>query len=147
MRTAFEYYGIANKMSEVDKPILRTIKAWLDWLPDSGLGIESLLSCHVVSRLVKRKFDLTTWRVVDGCFGRHQHSWLASGLIIVLDVYPVASMGGPLLVDVEHMSPWHGLYRPDNDNGWFSKNDLKRFDLEAENFYQTIGKAEPLGLF
>lgn len=136
MRTAFEYYGV--RVAEVDKVILREIKEWLDQLPDLGPGVEGLLSCHVVARLVKFKFRLTTWTVVDGHFGRSQHSWLVFDTTAVMDTYPVASMGGPLLVDISRLSPWASLYIPDQKGEWFSAKDRARFDGQAERFLEML---------
>ena len=150
MRTAVEYYGLP--MGMLTKETIRAIKTWLDWLPDAtslpvsnpdpgNWGHEpALWTCHAVTRATKKIFSgLSDWRVVDGHFTKGvQHSWLTfeqPGSRTVLDVYPVASLGGPILVDAgERMSPWTNFYIEAND---YDKWRLARFDEEAARLYSV----------
>jgi hypothetical protein len=103
------------------------MKLWLDDLPDPPLNLreDGLWSCHAISRAIKYKWSLQGWMVVDGWFHTSQHSWLEY-TDVALDTYPVASLGGPLLVD---LSFWRKLYRPDSMR--FSAKDLQTFDQHA----------------
>lgn len=109
MRTALEHYGVLT--GGVDKDKIREMRLWLDNLSDPPLNLreDELWSCHVIARVVKRNWNLEDWAVVDGYFVTSQHSWLA-WRDVILDTYPVASLGGPLLVD--HFF-WKTFYRPD----------------------------------
>lgn len=93
-----------------------TVRGWLSKLPDAGpfideRGIEQLVSCHMLTRAVKRL--LPDLRVVDGFYyPSYEHSWLLTPKGNILDVYPVAGASGPLLLMGEYPSPAHFLYRP-----------------------------------
>lgn len=85
-----------------DLALLKKIRYGFDALPDLDLGLGQdgtprLVSCHMLARAVARVFSLP---FQDGLFlGRVNHSWVLtpkSGNII--DVYPVAIVGGPILV-------------------------------------------------
>lgn len=92
------------------------IKRIVAALPNIDLGVNGrgekiLLSCHMLTRALAELFPLKVW---DGYFGapgdRYEHSWLVDkGIHIVIDPYPVAVLGGPVLVVVE-ASPWAHLY-------------------------------------
>lgn len=118
MLTALQFYGDAPAEAF---PLLRELRAWMDALPDraGASGEEILWSCHAVVRAAKTRFALDGWRVADGWFGRkgNDHSWLTHESPrgqFVLDVYPIACAGGPLLIDVGAWgSPWGALYRED----------------------------------
>lgn len=118
MLTALEYYEGASMPGGVTRNKLRDIAAWLDALPDDVHGEDHLLSCHVVVRVVKEAFNLTEWSIGDGIFMRpgQRHSWLEiihNHQKFVLDVYPIASCGGPLLVNASaYGSPWRDMYIP-----------------------------------
>lgn len=113
MKTALEYYGLI-KASDNMSQVLTDIRSWLDGIDDNPFDAEKLWSCHVICRVVAKRWQLEQlgWGLRDGLFARHyNHTWLyREGLI--LDVYPVASFGGPLIVDVNSSmwSPWKYLY-------------------------------------
>lgn len=73
-------------------------------------------TCHALVRAFAPALGLTA---VDGYFGLggHTHAWLVDKGIEywVIDVYPWASLGGPMLVCTELLSPWSRLYRPKDD--------------------------------
>ena len=120
MITALDYYESVPPFMRMD---ITKIREWLDHLPDpeekDERGRPELWSCHGIARAVHARFSLgKQWAVCDGFFARHgnQHSWLARRRTkkeptLVLDVYPVASIGGPLMVDISSCgSPWCGMY-------------------------------------
>jgi hypothetical protein len=123
MRTALEHYG--TKTGGIGKGTIREMKLWLDDLPDPSPDIreDRLWSCHVISRAIKYKWRLQGWTVVDGTFHTSQHSWLEY-TDVILDTYPVASLGGPLLVD---KSFWRSFYRP-----------LQGYDFPVEQYEQQV---------
>jgi hypothetical protein len=134
MRTALEHYGTVKAGAQ---ETLAKIGIWLGRVPDPPASVhpDRLWSCHAVCRAVKVQFKLDDWQVVDGCFARRgvQHAWLLrNDKAVVIDVYPVASMGGPILVDVASiLSPWHGMYLPEVMRFYYSAIKLERFNAEA----------------
>jgi hypothetical protein len=70
------------------------------------------VSCHMMTRAIAD--ILPQLRVVDGYFMRNnEHSWLATeDPNFIIDVYPVCTIGGPLLVFIGGISPMRELYRP-----------------------------------
>ena len=69
-------------------------------------------SCHtIVEALIPFVPSLET---VRGTFGRiHEHSWLRfiDKPELIIDPYPVACLGGPILVTTNYMTPWKALYK------------------------------------
>jgi hypothetical protein len=77
-------------------------------------GKNLLWSCHGVVRALRalapeHPFALTLmWRVMDGSYGSrgYNHSWLEVGSAtdrsywLLLDVYPVGALSGPILLDM-----------------------------------------------
>ncbi|MBI2023069.1 hypothetical protein HYT01_00705 [Candidatus Giovannonibacteria bacterium] len=90
------------------------IKKIVEAMPGLHLGKDDdgkdiVLSCHILARAIARVFGLD---FVDGHFlTAYEHSWvtLPSGKII--DVYPVAAVGGPIMYDRHFLSPAHRLYK------------------------------------
>jgi len=85
-------------------------------LPDIDLGFDDqhqpvLPSCHMLARAMAPLLGLP-W--VDGRFGEmNAHSWLVTPNEHVLDVYPVAMLGGPILVYGKGTcAPAKRLYHP-----------------------------------
>lgn len=77
-----------------------------------------LWSCHGIVRALATVLS-QPWEVMDGWFLRrgNQHAWLYLEVDndhrsqFILDAYPVAAVGGPLLVDVRpYGSPWQDAY-------------------------------------
>lgn len=102
MQTAGEFYGTFNNG---DKQLLVRIRGLLERLPNRGhidRNGDHLWSCHDICFGIHRYLDLDDrgWEVVQGLYIRYDHCWLyrpSRGTI--LDVYPVASLGGPIMVD------------------------------------------------
>ncbi|MEK7627874.1 MAG: hypothetical protein AAB421_00440 [Patescibacteria group bacterium] len=86
------------------------------------------------------------WRVATGYFGRigQEHSWLyrmhtPDHPALALDMYPVASLGGPLVVDISSIgSPWNGLYIEDVRR--YCEERLHLFDVEAKVLLELMTK-------
>ena len=96
--------------------IFLKIKDVVERLPDINLGNgeDDAVSCHMLVRALKSFFPVS---VCDGCFcERYEHSWLLTASGHIIDVYPVAILGGPILVDgVTRSSPSRRLYKEDKD--------------------------------
>lgn len=131
MQTAIEfYYGEPVPLS-----VIASVREWVDGLPDKPFMTDehALWSCHGICRAVIERFQFENWHVVDGYFMRvgQEHSWLRrNDGKFILDVYPVAAFGGPLLVDaLSHGSPWQKAYiGPSPD---YLPGRTKKFDDEA----------------
>lgn len=134
MKTALEYYD--TNLGGVTKELLREIKTWLDWIPDATPNVHpaGLWSCHAITRAVKQNWSNVfndDWKVIDGHFMTSQHCWLSNGGFsragLVVDPYPVASAGGPLLIDFGF---WHRVYR--GDPAFFNEKELREFNTHAD---------------
>lgn len=101
MKTYLESNGfgfVTPKELQVFHRIKRAMDGIVE-LPSLGVDeemVEVILSCHIMARAVAKVFGL---RVVDGFYYRFfSHSWLTTSTGNVIDVYPVAVAGGPILV-------------------------------------------------
>ena len=69
-----------------------------------------VLSCHILARAVAKLFPV---KLQDGYFLYHwQHSWVIGPKRNIIDVYPVAILGGPIMVSGDFGSPCNMLYQP-----------------------------------
>jgi len=82
--------------------LFRKIEEAVSRLPEIDLGKdedgeEIILSCHILTRAVSRVFSL---KYRDGIWHQYyDHSWLVTKHGHIIDVYPVAVIGGPIMVD------------------------------------------------
>ncbi|MEY4744457.1 MAG: hypothetical protein RL272_402 [Candidatus Parcubacteria bacterium] len=98
-----------------DLALFRNIRRVVRRLPDVDLGIDGQgrrvpVSCHMLCRALAAHFPVPCR---DGYFGEGAatHSWLATGAGSIIDPYPWAMVGGPVMVYALGMSPWRALYR------------------------------------
>ena len=102
METVGEFHGTFDK---ADKQLLVRIRGLLERLPDRGhknQNADHLWSCHDVCFAIHNYLDLENrgWRVAQGRYTRYDHCWLyRRHPATILDVYPVASLGGPIMLD------------------------------------------------
>lgn len=69
-----------------------------------------VLSCHILGRALAKVFSL---QYRDGYFyPNYCHTWLLTPTGHIIDPYPVAILGGPILIDGLNFSPSHRLYIP-----------------------------------
>jgi hypothetical protein len=70
-------------------------------------------SCHTVCEKVAAELPTVFIHYRGHFHGTWDHSWLVfrDNPDALLDPYPWASGGGPLLVTLAGVSPWRGLYR------------------------------------
>jgi len=101
-------------------------------------GEKVVLSCHMITRALARFFPLT---YKDGYFGNfNQHSWLVTKEGLVIDPYPVAVVGGPILIDTRFMTGWSSLYQEASFPKLSNPIFLKNVDKVAEAVHQTMKK-------
>lgn len=102
MQTAGEFYGTFDSS---DKRLLVRIRGLLSAIPDRGhpnSNGDHLWSCHALCYAVYDYLGLSAqgWEVVQGRFNGFDHCWLfRAERAAILDVYPVASSGGPIMFD------------------------------------------------
>jgi hypothetical protein len=113
-------------VSERDFEIFSQIRRIVERLPDFKFDNknEDIVSCHMLARALKTFFPV---RVCDGYFcGSYQHSWLRTEDGSYIDVYPVATLGGPILIaGTAFCSLGHKLYKTRRYKGRFSKPEFK----------------------
>ncbi|HTX87261.1 MAG TPA: hypothetical protein VMC41_04335 [Candidatus Nanoarchaeia archaeon] len=104
---------VLSRLPQDEVEIFFKIKQVVDNLPDIILGNnengeEITLSCHLLARAVGKVFGL---KYVDGhSFPRYQHTWLITSHRNIIDVYPVATLGGPIMLDggcVRHVEKFY----------------------------------------
>lgn len=120
-------------VSSEEVALFEKIKDVVTRLPDIDLGENEdkepiILSCHILARAVAKIFNL---KVVDGYFAKYyDHSWLTGPGGHIIDTYPVATLGGPILMDNQRFSPAKTLYQKTSakriSRGRFSKNSFRR---------------------
>ena len=134
MQTALEFYELID---ERDQRLVQDVGYFLAGLEDKGHpngNADHLWSCHALCIAAQVLFRPDGWRVAHGRFGdTNDHTWLVRqtlrasdisrfergyrervGTKTILDVYPVASYGGPILLDASGWSsPWQKLYIED----------------------------------
>lgn len=71
-------------------------------------GKRQSLSCHLLCPALAGFFPV---EVRDGLLLEEwEHSWLLTRNGLVIDPYPIAAVGGPLLLDTRYSTPWTVLY-------------------------------------
>jgi len=121
---------VLKYISKEEVELFEKIRKAVTVMPDIDLGKdeegeEIILSCHILARAVARVFLL---RFVDGYFyPNYNHTWLVTAAENIIDVYPVAIFGGPILISGAFSSLARWLYKKDNiSNGLFSKPSFRR---------------------
>lgn len=106
---------VLTDVPKEDRRLFRRVRQVVRKLPDVDLGRDRrgepvLVSCHMVARALAANFPVAC---KDGYFGEGcaTHSWLLTENDLVIDPYPWAMLGGPVLVHTGGMSPWRPLYR------------------------------------
>ena len=108
---------MASLVTEENHILFQKISQIIEALPDIDLGKDAkgrkvLVSCHMIVRGLARIF--TEVERHDGYFGKIMgHSWLTikSDSRLIIDPYPVALIGGPIMVHSGFFTvPWNRLY-------------------------------------
>ena len=118
----------AKMLPKSDLVAFKKIRLVLTRMPDVILPKGQEVSCHMIARALARHFPLT---YVDGHFGMRgwRHSWLVTLEGNIIDPYPWATVGSPLLIDMSNeRMPWHHWYIPEPLE--FAGNPLFLQDVE-----------------
>jgi hypothetical protein len=100
-------------VSDKEFELFLKIKELVTKLPDLNLGPDHFgheieLSCHMLARAVADIFSL---EFMDGYFTiGYKHSWVLTPKGQIIDVYPVAMLGGPILMEASGFSPAKNCY-------------------------------------
>ena len=113
-----------------DLDLFTQIKQAVDQLNKSDLGVDDqddqiVLSCHILARAVAKVFDL---KHVDGLYHPNfDHTWLITNGGQLIDVYPVSTIGGQIMIVTPKMqTPAYWLYKPKRLNAGFAKPWFRR---------------------
>jgi len=97
-----------------DIEMLSRIRRILKNLPDLDLSNDSsgqkiLLSCHILARALANHFRL---EYRDGHYcRRYEHAWLVTPQSHIIDFYPIATVGGPIMIAHDFVNSTR-LYQP-----------------------------------
>jgi len=135
-----------SKIPKEDIVLFHKIKEVIDAfelpkLENNSQGEEIFFSCHMLAAAIGEVFVL---KVQSGHYASfYEHSWVETKHGNCVDVYPVATVGGPVLVDKEFAySPLSGLYKEedisDNIQGSLKRLDYKRIVNETASSLRKI---------
>ncbi len=98
-----------------DLELFNKIERIIQEMPDIDLGKDEngddvLVSCHMIAKVLATIFHV---RYKEGFFvdKGHTHSWLVTKSGNIIDAYPWAMLGGPIIMKKGFMIPWLQLYR------------------------------------
>jgi len=121
---------VETRIPTEELSIFRKIEGVVSRLPSVDLGTDEegnkmVLSCHILARAVAKVFGL---EYVDGFYHQgFEHTWLMTKSRNIIDVYPVATVGGPIMMDMSVVfSPAHYLYKRERLGRGFGQNSFKR---------------------
>lgn len=106
---------VRRYVSDHEAALFERIKRSVDLMPDLDLGLDEkqrpiVLSCHMLARATASVFAL---QYADGYFLPHfEHSWVFTPSGHVIDVYPIAMLGGPVLIDGAIAKKWYRKEHP-----------------------------------
>ncbi|KKW47152.1 MAG: hypothetical protein UZ00_C0014G0005 [Parcubacteria group bacterium GW2011_GWA1_60_11] len=120
-------------ISEEDLTLFERVKRTVERMREPDLGLDEegrkiILSCHMLARAAAKVFPV---RVRDGYFAvNYQHSWVETPGGHLVDLYPVAVVGGPIMFEGSMASPQCRIYRRLSARklsaGRFGKNSFRR---------------------
>ncbi len=93
---------VVSQLPPADIELWKRIRAAVEALPDFDIRNDKdekvELSCHILARAVSTTFGLGFY---DGFYRSpgFDHSWIVTSSGNVIDVYPIGTLGGPLLID------------------------------------------------
>jgi hypothetical protein len=107
---------VLEDINKEDLAVWLRIKNTMEGLPEIDLGENEhgkiLVSCHMICRAFAQFFPVICF---DGIFGQAgwEHSWLETDSGRIIDVYPIAMAGGPVILlgpNSGFFTPWRSLY-------------------------------------
>lgn len=119
--------------------------------PDLGIdedGETIVMSCHMLARALAKIFPVS---VRDGYFaGGYEHSWLETAERNLIDPYPVAVIGGPIMFDGNIASPSRQIYRKCSARsisyGRFARGSFRRSVGRIERALRDATKANSISV-
>ncbi|MEX1063912.1 MAG: hypothetical protein WD898_01205 [Candidatus Paceibacterota bacterium] len=130
-----------------DLQVLAKIIKVMEYMPDIELPDKEEVSCHMIARALAEFFPV---QYKDGYFPRkgYQHSWLVTQTGNVIDAYPWAIVGGPVMLDMRLGSPWNGMFQAHPllslENEEFKRNTQTVTEAMREVINKLGIKPEPL---
>ena len=121
------------RLPQDDVDIFFKIRKVVENFPDRGfasgkMGEPMPLSCHLLARAIGKIFGL---KYVDGhSFPGYQHTWLVTSSGNIIDVYPVATLGGPIILDGNCVRQVKNFYKK------------KRLSIGASNYYFRLALSQ-----
>ena len=98
-------------------------------------GKKVILSCHILARAIAKVFHL---KYVDGYLykeGGFEHGWIETDQFNIIDVYPIATVGGPIMIARNMFCCMHRPYQ---------KARLKNRGFNKPWFRQAVKKTTVL---
>lgn len=146
------YVIYSGRLHPDDVALFERIRIAINQMVEPSLGTRGrdkdpiVLSCHILTRAVTVAFE--ELRVQDGYYaGSCEHSWLLTQHGDIIDVYPVGTLGGPIMVDggmptVLYRPAEPGMFPPSPDfsRGWFRK----AVERTARSIRNTFGEYTPI---
>ena len=126
-----------------DLALFYKIEKVIHEMPEVDLGRDKegkkiVVSCHMICRALAKFFPV---KCKDGYFGEFNlHSWLITENRLIIDPYPVAVVGGPILIDTRYMTPWRSLYHEGSFSRLSNPDFLKQVEKVTEVVRKTIEK-------
>jgi hypothetical protein len=134
----YAYWGIPKE----DLELFNKIKRIVQKIPEVDLGVDEegkkiLVSCHILARALANVFPV---KYKSGYFVNraYSHSWLVTKSGIIIDPYPWAMVGGPILIDTRFITPWSQLYQEINLSPPDDIDFLERVKKVTEIIRQTM---------
>ena len=135
----------ASVVPPEDLALFEKIEEIVKALPEIDLGRgkngkKVYVSCQMLVRTLSRFFPV---KYKDGYFGDfNSHSWLVTINGLIIDVYPIAVVGGPILIDTRFMtsSQWRHLYQEASFSDANNKTFLANVEKVFKAVRQTINK-------
>lgn len=111
-----------SRLAVPDVVLFRLMERVLNTLEDDPI------SCHALARAMASVFSDYNVIYIDGYVkadvARFNHTWLITENNNLIDVYPVAVVGGPLLIAGEN-GPWQRIYLRTRDGWWDDEVNAK----------------------
>lgn len=124
---------VKRYISEEELALFKRIRNAVNQMGDPELGQDEngkpvILSCHILARAIAKVFPV---RVMDGYFAdNYSHSWVETSGGHLIDLYPVAVIGGPIMFEGSTSSPQRRIYTRSSakklSHGHFSKSSFRR---------------------
>jgi hypothetical protein len=100
-------------------------------------------TCHGITRMIGSLLS-SPWLVIDGHYARrgNEHSWLAMMAenrdLLILDCYPIGSLGGPRLQVSNSFEPLdlHGMYIESSVS--YTLKEKQKWDAEKHEAYRAL---------